>query len=262
MKKLTFVGLCIGLLAAPLASAAILDFSTGTAGVGGTIVDLGSGDVRGFDIFIDHLVADGTSADGPYNVDGTLACASGAGGSCAALSFDTVAGTFSIVGSVSGLGVGATTLLSGTIDSFTFTNAGGIVAFFGTGTDTKDAGLLASVGIPPNTPFDFTGFTLGFSPVACGEGQTCYTAFSTDFVNSSGVGGEAVPGGTLVLLGGGLLGLFAAASVTTAVAVPPRGLEGSLRAAAASRSSGSWRQSSLSCQPDLLESNTVPTPPA
>lgn len=212
MKKLTFVSLCIGLiglLVAPLASAAILDFSTGTAGGGGTIVDLGGGDAQGIDIFIDHLFVSGTSADGGYDVDGALACASGAGGSCAALSFDTAAGTFSIVGSVPGLGVGATTLLSGTIDSFSFTNAGGIAAFFGTGTDTKDAGLLASVGIPPNTPFDFTGFTLGFSPIPCGEGQTCYTAFSTDFVNSSGVGGEAVPEpGTLVLLGGGLLGLL------------------------------------------------------
>jgi hypothetical protein len=209
MKKLTFVGLCIGLLAAPLASAAILDFSTGTAGVGGTIVDLGSGEARGFDIFIDHLTASGTSADGPYNVDGTLACASGAGGSCAALSFDTIAGTFSILGSVPALGVGATTLLSGTIDSFTFTTAGGVAVFFATGTDTKDAGLLASVGIAPGTAFGFTGFTLGFAPVACGESQTCYQAVSTDSLNTSGVGGEAVPEpGTLVLLGGGLLGLL------------------------------------------------------
>jgi hypothetical protein len=54
------------------------------------------------------------AADGVYNVDGTLACATGSGASCGALSFDTVAGTFSIVGSVPRLGVGATTLLVGT----------------------------------------------------------------------------------------------------------------------------------------------------
>jgi hypothetical protein len=63
---------------------------------------------------IDTLVASGTAADGVHNVDGTLACATGSGASCGALSFDTVAGTFSIVGSVPRLGVGATTLLVGT----------------------------------------------------------------------------------------------------------------------------------------------------
>ena len=142
MKKLIFAAMAAIFMAPALSSAAVLDFTTGTAGAGGTIVDTGTGDVQGMDIFIDTLVATETSADGVYNVDGALACATGGGGSCAALSFDTAAGTFTIVGSVPGL-VGPTTLLSGTIDSFTFnTTPGGLATFFATGTDTKAEGLL------------------------------------------------------------------------------------------------------------------------
>jgi hypothetical protein len=209
MKKLAFIAFCVALFAARMSSASVLDFSTGTAGVGGTIVDLGGGDAQGSGIFIDTLVVTGTGFDGVYNVDGALACATGAGAACGALSFDTVAGTFSIVGSVPGLGVGQTTLLVGTIDSFTFNVFAGVASFSASGTDTKDPGLLASVGMNPSTPFTFVGFSMGIGPSSlnCGEGKTCYDGISTDFVNTSGVGSEAVPEpGTLLLLGGGLLG--------------------------------------------------------
>ncbi len=181
--------------------------------LGGTIVDLGGGNAQGSGIFIDSLGVIGSGADGVYNVDGGLACATGLGASCGALSFDTVAGTFSIVGSVPDLGVGLVTLLTGTIDSFAFSTLAGVAVFSASGTDTKDAALLTSLGIDPSTPFTFVGASFGIDPLSCGEGQTCYSVSSTNFVNTTGVGGEGggVPEpGTLLLLGSGLIGLVRA----------------------------------------------------
>jgi hypothetical protein len=209
MKKLIVAAVTAVLLVPALSFAAVLDFGTGTAGAGGTIVDVGGGDAVGINIFIDNLAAVGTSADNVYNLDGLLPCATGGGGFCAALNFDTAAGTFSIDGSVPGLGGGISqrTLVTGMIDSFTFTATGLFASFSAFGTDTKDPDLLAALGIPPGTPFSFAGFTLGFaSPVACGEGLTCYTAISTDFADVSSSAPIPEPG-TLVLLGGGLIGL-------------------------------------------------------
>src|SRR5262245_41334446 len=135
MKKLIFAAVTAVLLVPALSFAAVLDFGTGTAGAGGTIVDVGGGDAVGINIFIDNLTAIGTSADNVYNLDGALPCLTGAGGLCAALNFDTEAGTFSIVGSAPLLGVGQTTLVSGTIDSFTFTANGLFASFSAFGTD-------------------------------------------------------------------------------------------------------------------------------
>jgi hypothetical protein len=126
------------------------------------------------------------------------------------LSFDTANNSFSIVGSVPDLGVGPMTLLTGTITGWSFSNDFGIASFHATGTDTKAEALLSALGIAPATLFNFSGFTMGINPVACPSG-TCYTATSTDFINTSGVGENAVPEpGTLMLIGGGLLGLVRA----------------------------------------------------
>jgi len=207
MKKLIVAAVTAVLLAPALSFAAVLDFGTGTAGGGGTIVDVGGGDALGINIFLDNLTAIGTSADNVYNLDGALPCVTGSGGLCAALNFDTAAGTFSIVGSVPALGVGQTTLVTGTIDTFTFTANGLFASFNAFGTDIKDPALLTALGIPTDTPFSFAGFSLGFaSPIACGEGQTCYTAISTDFADVSSSAPIPEPA-TLILLGGGLLGL-------------------------------------------------------
>ena len=62
MKKAAFVALCMGLLVPSAAMAAVLDFSTGTGGAGGTVVNIGGGDALGFDIRIDTLVVSGAGA--------------------------------------------------------------------------------------------------------------------------------------------------------------------------------------------------------
>ena len=172
MKKAAFVALCVGLLVPSAAMAAVLDFSTGTGGAGGTVVNVGGGDALGFDIRIDTLVVSGAGAfDGVYNVDGAVACATGGGASCGALSFDTSTGTLSIVGSVPALGVPLTTLLSGTIDSFMFFPSTTSAAMFASGADTKVPILLTSLGLNPSSPYSFIGSSLSFGPAVVCDGR-------------------------------------------------------------------------------------------
>lgn len=197
--KLAFVALCVALLAPGVSSAATLDF--GAIAKGGMIVVNGS-NVAGTGIVIDTLLVDGTSADGTYAVnDGVL-------------SFDTAADTFTIVGSVPGLGVGLMPLLTGTIaPGWTLTVDLGIIAsFHAVGPDTKAQELLSALNIAPSTVFNFVGTTMGsLETCPAGVAGKCYGVTSTDFINTSGVGENGVPEpGTLMLLGGGLLGLVRA----------------------------------------------------
>src|SRR5262249_2080613 len=150
--------------------------------IGGTILDTGT-NVSGSGIFIDTLTANGTSADAVYDVDGALTCGAD---TCAELTFNTATNSFMIVGSVPGLGVGATTLLTGSIADWSFDAPSGVARFNATGTDVKDPQLLAALGIDPATPFNFVGSTHGINGVPC-PGGTCYQALSTDFVNTTGV---------------------------------------------------------------------------
>jgi hypothetical protein len=189
MKNLARILSIIGyfaLASIPLnaAAAVVIDFATGLAGPGGTISYDGVNTVGG-NINIGALTAQGTPLNpGTYTTN-------------AILNFDTEANTISIVGDVPGLNVEQTTLLSGSFSSFTYTaipaSGGTTEIFSGQGPDIKDPELLAALGVPANTPFDFFGFTIE---------SVNGTVVSTDIVNTA----VPVPA-TVWLFGSGLLGL-------------------------------------------------------
>jgi hypothetical protein len=211
MRRAALAVVFSALVPGAASAAVIIDFGTGFGGPGGIIYDLGGGHARGEGIYIDAMGVQGTSSDDVYNVDGSGACATGVGASCGTFSFDTQAGTFSIVGSVPDLPLAEVTLVSGTISSFSFT-AEAFGAFLQLeGPDTKYPGLLDALGVAPGTAFSLFGVSLAAGPLTdCGDGnpQPCYTAFSTDLANHGDGGSTAIPEpATLMLMGAGLLGV-------------------------------------------------------
>jgi hypothetical protein len=199
-----FAAIAVLAMSAGTASAVtIIDFGTGFGGPGGTINISGS-NASGSGIFIDSLTITGApSGNGVYDVEGTGACADGSGG-CGVLSFNTATNTISLTGAIPSLGIGSQTLLWGDFSGgYTITaNTGVVGSIFASGVDTKSAALLAAIGLDPNTPFAYFGFTMGFNLLGTGSP---YTAISTDITNTS------VPEpGSIALFGSGLLGLGAA----------------------------------------------------
>jgi hypothetical protein len=181
------------------AQAALIDFSTGTAGNGGSISTDGTY-WYGTGIPLNLLSVSGTSADGTYDLTGTGDGSLAGTDCCAVLSFDTQANTITVVGGIPLLGiVDGTTLLSGSFSTFSATpQQFGFLSVSGGGLDSKDTGLLTALGLPTDTQFAFFGFTIGVQSTGAGG----YYASSTDILNRS------VPEpGLLALFGLGLLGV-------------------------------------------------------
>jgi len=194
-KYLLLGGIITAFMAAPAAASVVLDFSTGLAGAGGTIIKTGT-TITGHNILIDALTVVGAPLhNGVWNVDGA---GSGSAGPTGLLNFTTTTGgggTFTLTGSVPGIGIASVIPL---VVSGSFTKASISGGFFsGSGGDVKSDTLLTALGLPLGTPFTFFGFSSFFG--------ARNTVISSDYRNSP------VPEpGSLFLLGTGLIGVVSA----------------------------------------------------
>lgn len=217
VKQIAIAVFAMAAIAAPASAVTVIDFATGLAGVGGQIYLDGS-NIIGENIPIGNATVSGAPmGDGDYLVYGT-ASSSNTGRLFGSLDFNTGTGAVTITGCIPGL-VGSLdaqgncvtdeVLLTGQIDQFfNIGNNNNFVAMIGA--DTKNAQLLAAIGLDGSTPFQLTGSVQTGAPFGQGIANA-RPSVSTDIANT------AVPEpATMMLLGTGLLAAFRARRRTAA----------------------------------------------
>ena len=131
------------------AAAAVITVGTGPSGFGGTLAASTGGNFVGSDINLGTL----TSGYVPNN-SGAYTLTNGI------LNFDTAANTLTVEGSIGALGITSQVLMTGTFESWTYSNSGPTNMFSAQGFNDASDDLLNAFGVAPGTGFEFDVYTI------------------------------------------------------------------------------------------------------